>query len=233
MSPPPGARLAREQEVPLVADHVYGLRAWTVAGDVEEERLAGRFKDVEWPSREPIAARCLAVDDHAPPASMCTCGVYALHPSDDAARELYWTARGDVVHGGGGPAPSVVGIIKAWGTLEVHGGGFRAEYARPHAFVVFDAMDTTNQGRRTRRLAQSYGAELIEARDAEDLHRHCLNHDLGLGEDALGALLGAEFVRERRRRRRGETATTMANALGGVIVTLGLLVYLIAVLLHY
>ena len=72
----------------------------------------------------------------------------------------------------------MLGIIEAWGRLELHARGFRAQFARPVALVVFDE-DDEGRAERIRRLADAYAADVLEARDGADLIRHCREHDLG------------------------------------------------------
>jgi hypothetical protein len=92
---------------------VIGFRAWVARGS----KLTALGGEEEWPVGV-CAARCREDAHHTPPVSGCGCGIYAVH--DPAA----CIERG-----------TVVGAILAWGRLEVHHEGFRAEYARPVALA--------------------------------------------------------------------------------------------------
>jgi hypothetical protein len=80
---------------------------------------------------------------HAAPDPKCRCGLYAWH---DAGR---------LPDASGYAAEYVYGAILAWGRIEVHGDGLRAEYAEP----VVLAYDETQSYRHVRRV-QAIGSEL-------------------------------------------------------------------------
>jgi hypothetical protein len=61
---------------------------------------------------------------HAAPDAHCGCGLYALHDPLDPHLE-----------GSAGPMVFISGAVAAWGRLEVHWAGFRAEYAQILALV--------------------------------------------------------------------------------------------------
>jgi hypothetical protein len=84
-------------------------------------------------------------DGEEPPGSRCTCGFHALQ--DPADRRLTL----------GQP---VVGAIAAWGELEVHATGFRAEYARVVA-LLYEPGSPAELGGRLRRAARRYGVRLV------------------------------------------------------------------------
>lgn len=98
-------------------------------------------------------AECHAGKDHQPPATGCMCGLYALA-----------TACDHRLHGRDG---QIVGAIAAWGDIELHRTGFRAQHAaivalaRPHGrheaaeraaarhevpLVEFDELEVTVRG---------------------------------------------------------------------------------------
>lgn len=58
---------------------------------------------------------------HVAPAADCTCGFYALHDPTDERLDFYTRPRATSL-----PA---VGAIAAWGDMEVHRTGFRAQFA--------------------------------------------------------------------------------------------------------
>ena len=187
-------------DTPLVPGTVYGLRSWAVAAMEGEDGLEAPFTGVRWPSGgDAIEARCLASADHQPPSAECSCGIYAFHPGEDSVRELSWALRKDPANPS---AVHAIGIVEAWGSVEVHDSGFRAEYARPHALVLFERTAQPDYARRIERLADTYHADLVRVRDPEGLRRHCVENDLGLSEQAMARMLGPEFAQRRRRSRR-------------------------------
>jgi hypothetical protein len=145
-----GAR-ARESVVsdtPLVATPLYGLRTWTVAGESGAERLAGPHQRVTWPPGGAwLEATCAQSPGHQPPIHGCGCGLHAWHPSRRSARRVLACRR------------EIPGIAEASGGIEVHDDGFRAERARPYALVLAPGRNA----RLVRRLAEAYGAQVVEA----------------------------------------------------------------------
>jgi hypothetical protein len=196
-------------DVPLVPGPVYGLRTWRVVGAPGEERLVGSQRRTPWPAGGALLeAECAATPPHAPPGRGCTCGVHAWHPSRTAARRVC------------GVRSEVPGIVEAWGAVEVHGDGFRAERARPHALVLLPGRNP----RRLERLASAYDAELLRLDGPRALVAHCRERGLGLAEDVVAELVGPERLaagRRERRRRAVVSAVVVAAAvlvLGGIAV---------------
>jgi hypothetical protein len=197
---------------PLVPAPVYGIRAWTVIGEHGDERLAGPQRGAPWAGGGAFThARCARMPGHAAPAAGCGCGIHAWHPTPRSARRVLAARR------------ELPGIVEARGALEVHGDGFRAERARPHAFALLPGRNAALVGR----LADAYGARVLEVRGAGDLLAFCEAENLGLGARAVEELLGPEQVAARRqaRRRRARTEvlrTVAALALAALMVVLGL-----------
>ncbi len=167
----------------LVAGPIHGLREWpiyTVAGG-DGLWLGTTAAPVLWPKDRPAKAECTRCDasDHAPPARNCSCGLYALHPIAPAARR-FLNARA------GGAAGMSVGLIKAWGTIEVHEDGFRAEYARPEALILVEDPRGAGLNRvhveQCKRLADAYDVPILEFEDVSGFEDHCRIHGLGLAE---------------------------------------------------
>lgn len=151
---------------PLFSQAIHGVRAWEVHEDRRDGPLiAGWAVSHVWPPGEPLRATCggwrhrrprsRAGGPHLAPHPDCGCGIYAFHPGRlDARRELLdKLARCE--------AGGVLGAIAAWGRVEVHAQGFRAEWARP---VRFYATGKTGEVDRATiaRLARAYGAEVVE-----------------------------------------------------------------------
>lgn len=142
---------------PDFVEPVVGFRAWRLADDGElvpwTVTSAGGWVPGVNTAACHIARFALAMGDgprrtprHRPPAATCMCGLYALHDVDDPR-----IAPGD---------GSALGAIVAWGDLEVHATGFRAE----HACVVALALpERAGPGERDRleRAARRYGVPLV------------------------------------------------------------------------
>jgi hypothetical protein len=82
---------------------------------------------------------------HAAPAPWCECGIHARHPRRASARRVLASRR------------EMAGIIEAGGAVEVHDEGFRAERARPRAFLLSPGRNPKQIGR----LAATYRAEVV------------------------------------------------------------------------
>jgi hypothetical protein len=114
---------------PDLAAPVVGFRAWRVI----DERLSSPYVPVRWEGRVMHAA-CLPANrnllfgqgwlgtPHASPNPRCRCGIYAYHQPQLApyVGEFEW----------------VGGIVTAWGRIEVHRDGLRAEHARIEALAL-------------------------------------------------------------------------------------------------
>ena len=207
--------------VPAVPGPVYGLRRWTAEGG---GRLRAFFNDELWETGpEATQARCTAAGGHRAPSSRCGCGLYALHPtlaqceeSFDAALQAPRACRGE------SPC-EVVGLVAAWGEVQLHETGFRAECARPHAFLLPRAASEREYGHGLRALAAAHGARVLEVDSGRELHRLCARENLGLSSAVVGDLLGRplrrrEFVRRWRGRleRCGNRLARVRDRLAGV-----------------
>jgi hypothetical protein len=131
---------------PDFASAVAGYRAWQLGP-------GGVLFPLALPAAPPWErgvnrARCSAPkrhDQHEAPAPDCTCGLHALHRSDDRRLKLEHPA---------------VGAIAAWGEIEVYAAGFRAEYASVIA-LGYEPSRSTNPPPRLREAARRYGVRLV------------------------------------------------------------------------
>lgn len=161
---------------PLFSGPIQGVRAWEV---VESERdgplLAAWALNQVWPPGDVYRAACLSGRlrrprhrarrpemPHLAPHPDCACGIYALHPESP---QTWWEVLEKLPRCEEG---GVIGVVDAWGRIEVHGDGFRAECARPATFYVCRAPGEIDRPR-IDRLAAAYGAPVIELQDARDL----------------------------------------------------------------
>jgi hypothetical protein len=171
-------------DVPLVPGPLYGLRTWRVLASGGRERLAGPHRGTVWPpGHRWLAATCDA--GHPAPAPGCRCGIHAWHPRPASARRIL------------APRFELPGIVEGDGTVEVHEEGFRAERARPYAFVRLPGRNPSL----IERLATAYGAEVLDVRRPRELLDACQARGLGLYESVVEDILGEETLTERRRAR--------------------------------
>jgi hypothetical protein len=82
-------------------------------------------QDWVWPQE--LTASCILRRKHEAPANDCSCGIYACHqPTDDQVRGASTLA----------PFQKVMGVVEAWGRVELGHRGFRAQHARVLALAV-------------------------------------------------------------------------------------------------
>lgn len=159
----------------LFTEPIHGVRTWEVVdGPDGEPLLCGWAVNQVWPPGERYRAACVARsfprmrvrgrlrEPHLAPHPDCSCGIYAYHPARlDARRELVDKLSRCESSG-------VIGAIEAWGRLEVHEQGFRAEQARP---VVLYRCGTPWEASRDSfaRLAEAYGVGIVELDDISEL----------------------------------------------------------------
>jgi hypothetical protein len=174
-------------DTPLVPGPLYGLRSWRVVSDGERELLAGPHRHTPWPpAGEWLVSTCARGDGHSAPAPGCECGIHAWHPRPSAAARVLASRR------------EVAGTVEAGGAVELHEEGFRAERARPHAFLL-------SPGRNPKliaRLAATYQAEVVHVQRPEQVLAWCRERQLGLDESVVAELLGPARLEDRRRARR-------------------------------
>jgi glycine cleavage system H protein len=147
---------------PDFLEAVVGYRAW----HVEDDGLLRpwTFMALPW---QPGANRAVCARDvrHSPPVADCMCGLYAL--TDPSDRRLDFRAD------------QAVGAIAAWGDLEVHRSGFRAEHACVTALAVPDRAGF-EQREALARAAERYGVPLVAA---DRLSDEALRHGAPLPDD--------------------------------------------------
>lgn len=192
-------------DTPLVPTPLYGLRTWTVVGERGAERLASPHQGATWPPGGAwLEATCAQSPGHPPTHG---CGLHAWHPSRRSARRVLAGHR------------EIPGIAEARGAIEVHEVGFRAERARPYALVLAPGRNA----RLVRRLAEAYGAQVVEADGPDAVLASCRARGLGLDESIVAELLGPVKAEECRRGRR-ERARADALRLAAAVAVVALLV---------
>jgi hypothetical protein len=187
---------------PLVAGSLFGLRTWRVVAADGGEALVGPLYDAPWPTGgEWLRASCPG--GHLAPDSQCECGLHAWHPGLRSAREVMAVRR------------MVPGVLEAQGPVEVHEDGFRAQRGRPYALVAMPGRNAEL----VRRLADRYGAAVIDASRPEQLLAYCRQHELGMDERVVAELLGIRDPVERRRAKLRETRTAVMRVAAAVVIS--------------
>ena len=145
---------------PDLAAPVVGFRAWRLGRD----RLLSPYIPCRWEGRT-MHAECYDAnrsltrgqgwldEPHASPDPRCQCGIYAYHRPGLRAYYGEWAWA--------------EGIITAWGRIEVHADGFRAEHARIEALARPD-LDTPAVRAAIGRIASDLGVPLLDRRDLAD-----------------------------------------------------------------
>lgn len=183
-----------------------------MVGDRGDERLAGPQRRTPWPAGGGwLEATCDVSAVHQPPAKGCNCGLHAWHPSRQAARRVLALRR------------ELPGIVECQGAIEVHEGGFRAQEARPSVFFLAPRRNA----RQVERLAQAYGAEVVEVDGPDAVLAFCRTRGLGLDAATVAGLLGPGVAEELRRAKRTRTRTdalrfAAAVAVAALLVVAGL-----------
>jgi hypothetical protein len=186
---------------PLVPGPLYGLRTWRVVNHDGRERLSAPQRGTPWTLGAGwLQATC--AEDHAAPAADCRCGIHAWHPRRASARRIL-RSRFDLP-----------GIVEADGAVEVHEEGFRAERARPYAFVRLPGRNPFLIDR----LAAAYGAEVLDLRRPEELLAVCRERGLGLQEPVVEDLLGADALAESRRARARQRRNDALRVVAALLV---------------
>jgi hypothetical protein len=123
-----------------VVGEVIGFRQWRVGSELElrSGNAAHAWTPGANTARCEPSALAMPVRPHSVvPAKDCHCGLYALHSPSSfwygprAERSLFSLAVGEGLY--------VAGVVAAWGRLEVHHSGFRAEHAQLVAIAVPDS----------------------------------------------------------------------------------------------
>jgi uncharacterized protein DUF3631 len=86
-----------------------------------------------------IVARQYRLGEHAAPHPLCSCGIYGYHEADAAHL-----------------AQPIIGVIRAHGRIQVHAGGFRAEYAEIVAISFDDELGSDIPDQRYREVARRW-----------------------------------------------------------------------------
>jgi hypothetical protein len=168
---------------------IHGLRQWSIEFDEEGNGRLRALNGIAW-ARDgaPTVAACAggwSSSLHQAPGHSCQCGLYAYHPRRESASEVFFEADLDV-HSLG-----IAGLVEAWGAVEVHRDGFRAQYARPVALILRREHADGHLGGLVRAIAHAHRAEVLVMDDPRELEEHCRAHGLGMGSATVEELLRA------------------------------------------
>ncbi len=175
---PAGPKPGGAPEPPLFAGAVHGIRCWGLSEHGLLHGLGIGSAMVWSPDREPTTAHCLRAC-HPAPDPKCGCGLYALHP---------YAYRRPARHG---PAVrAVTGIVEAWGRIEVHGRGFRAQRARPLVLLA-PAPHLARPGEleELEAVSRRYELPIVQAPLPAHAREWCRLRELGLRRSVVGRLI--------------------------------------------
>jgi hypothetical protein len=162
-----------EQGEPMFTEKVVGYRSWRFDSD--------RLKAIAWEeywvpgvntaqchlTRGDRGRRWARLANHNPehvPSHDCQCGLYAYHRPVNVIP--------------GGAIEGITGAVTAWGKMEVHPTGFRAQYAEIVALVSRNKTIAE-----TRRAARRYRVPVVYSKD--ELEAVALEHGSSLPSSAL------------------------------------------------
>ncbi|MGA8217283.1 MAG: hypothetical protein WB771_01865 [Solirubrobacterales bacterium] len=182
----------------LFAGSILGLRSWSVRIARDGQlRLCASYGDSLWESGGRwTEAKCLSGTHRRRdpvPGQACSCGLYALHPHLEQAREhesAFWEEMD-----GSSPEPEellelgeISGLVEACGRIEVHESGFRAERARPAVLLVGRSWSALRR-RGVEQVARLHGAQVLEIGCAEELVEYCERRGGALDPGSVAELL--------------------------------------------
>ena len=187
-----GPRAGLDGDPQLIAGHIHGVRTWSLVWTSDGDLALAGYGGSAWESGgQATHAECLGgtgADCRHPPEHDCGCGLYARHAFTDEARELAFGPP-DRSEGASAFEPDAAGVAEAWGKVELHRGGFRAEFARPIALVVLQEWRHSEYAALVGRLARRYRAEVVSLREPDELAAWCERHKLGLAKPTVRSLL--------------------------------------------
>jgi hypothetical protein len=160
-APEAPAPQARAAQAPDLATPVAGFRAWRVANG----RLVSPYVPCRWEGRVMHAA-CFDANrgleggrgwldvPHESPHPACRCGIYAYHRPGPRTYfgEVWWCH----------------GVVTAWGRMEVHADGLRAEFARVEGLAEPEVPDLRLRAA-VRAIAVDLGVPLVAAAELPGL----------------------------------------------------------------
>lgn len=154
-------------DTPELTTEVVGFRQWRVRDDLKLRAAhkqqavwgTGVIKATCHPHANPFNEGRTKDPCKVSPGPCGECGLYALHSPDD-----FWYGKSGARGTLGGivpsPDPLIAGIVVAWGEMEVHATGFRAQFAR---IVALATPESRRDAAVARAVAGEYGVPLVAA----------------------------------------------------------------------
>ena len=148
---------------------LHGLRRWQLYLEGSRWRLGSLNQPIIWAPGEAMEAACIHHDfmeddpeNHDPPGAGCRCGIYAFHPFGDAAEAFEEDVDAPEPGYARAVGWTICGVLSAWGRIEVHQEGFRAQRARLEALSCPRTGRARRTTRRSKRSARLYGVPAVE-----------------------------------------------------------------------
>lgn len=146
------------------------------------------YKSCHVEQRIPVFVKGGPVYPHDPddaPHNYCQCGLYAFHQLEPRRHETDRRTTMEATF-------VAVGAIKAWGRIQVHQAGFRAQ----HAMILALEIPTNEQDRAiAKRAAEHYNVPLLPA---DLLQLEARQHGQSLPAEAMPVVLWREGVSHER-----------------------------------
>lgn len=137
--------MGKAPATPDLIEPVIGFRVWKLL----DGKLYSPLQTHCW---VPGANTAYCRRGGTPPSCHSACGLYAQHQVKSLGPELR--------------AVGVIGAVQAWGVLETHSMGFRAEHARP-ILLTYSPYASARQHQRLRETARYYQLEVVAEAELE------------------------------------------------------------------
>lgn len=153
---PPTYYLVNGERVPTLL----GGSAQHWHSGVNRARCHAHTYGSHWSPISSMGAPAPPPEPHLPPGRECGCGLYGLHDGEALVAQ---GALGDSV---------IIGAIAAWGRLEVHADGFRAEHAQI-LMVAYDPAQGIAVEHRVKKVGEAFDVPCVAI---DDLPSAALEH---------------------------------------------------------
>ncbi len=195
----PARETVAASDLAVVPGVIHGLRRWQLYLEGSRWRLGSLNQPIIWAPGEAMEAACIHHDfmeddpeNHDPPGAGCRCGIYAFHPFGDAAEAFEEDVDAPEPGYARAVGWTICGVLSAWGRIEVHQEGFRAQRARLEALFLPSNWAGSAYHEAIEAVARLYGVPAVE-HESESLIETCRRRWPGLDPDLVDELLVAEL----------------------------------------